>query len=142
MRNDERAALMAERYAAGLSLAAVAAEFGIKRQSVHRILTRRNVPMRQATLQPSVEWGGRIYSLRSHGYFAATTGKRSYLHRDMWEAQYGPIPPGHDVHHKDEDKANNTLDNLDLHTQAEHGRRHGFGGNQNTGSLGRRPVKW
>lgn len=141
-RKDEQAQAMAALYASGKSIAQVAAAFGVTRQSAHKMLARRNTSMRHAEPQPSIIWRGQKYTLRENGYFAATTGTRSYLHRDMWEAEHGPIPPGHDVHHKDEDKTNNVLSNFALHTQSEHGRRHGFGGNQHTGSLGRRPVKW
>jgi len=87
-------------------------------------------------------WRGVVYTLRENGYFARTTGDRSYLHRDVWEACNGAIPAGHDVHHIDENKKNNDPSNLDLHTRSAHGSRHGFGGNQHTGSLGRRPVRW
>lgn len=141
-RNDEKANALAARYAVGLSLAAVALEFGITRQSVYRMLARRGVPLRTLDPQPQVEWRGEVYTLRANGYFAKTTCSRTYLHRDVYEDAHGPIPDGHDVHHIDEDKRNNAPENLALHSRSEHGRRHGFGGNQHTGSLGRRPVKW
>ena len=32
----------------------------------------------------------------------------------MWEQAYGPIPEGMDVHHRDENKLNNVLDNFEL----------------------------
>jgi hypothetical protein len=133
---------MAARYADGLSLAQVAVEFGVTRQSAYKMLARRNVPLRRPSPQPAVVWRGAKYTLRSNGYFAATLDARRYLHRDVWEFHFGPIPKGFDVHHIDEDKTNNDPSNLALHDRAEHGRRHGFGGNQYTGSLGRRPVKW
>ncbi|WP_424926113.1 HNH endonuclease [Agrobacterium pusense] len=142
LRNDSRAQTMAALYSSGKSLSQVAAIFGVTRQSVHKMLARRQIVMRRSDPRPSLMWRGVKYTLRDHGYFASTVGNRSYLHRDMWEAEYGPIPPGYDVHHIDEDKTNNALSNFELHSQSEHGRRHGFGGNQYTGSLGRRPVKW
>jgi hypothetical protein len=60
----------------------------------------------------------------------------------VWEHHNGPIPAGFEVHHKDENKANNDISNLDLMTAVDHAARHGFGGNQYVPSLGRRPVKW
>ena len=133
---------MATAYEQGLSLAQVAALFSVTRQSAFNMLRRRGVPLRSAPTKPSVLWQGAKYSLRSNGYYARTLGRRTYLHRDVWEAENGSIPSGCDVHHLDEDKTNNAPDNLALHDKSEHGRRHGFGGNQHTGSLGRRPVKW
>lgn len=133
---------MAELYRQGYSLAEVANLLGITRQSVFKILKLRGVQLRKLPSKPFVIWKSKKYTLRSNGYFALTTGERTYLHRDMWEDAFGAIPAGHDVHHKDEDKLNNRIENFALHTQSEHGRRHGFGGNQHTGSLGGRPVKW
>jgi hypothetical protein len=42
----------------------------------------------------------------------------------MWEDAYGPIPKGHDIHHKDENWDNNTLDNFECLTKTEHRRQH------------------
>ena len=41
-------------------------------------------------------------------------------HRWVWEMSHGLIPDGYDVHHKDGDRHNNDLDNLELLTKAEH----------------------
>ena len=141
-RNNEKAAALFERYLAGVSLAMVAGEFGMSRQAVYKMLALRGCDLRSPVLREHLEWNGETYSLRDNGYFARTSGSRSYLHRDVYEKEFGPIPEGYDVHHVDEDKRNNSPDNLAIHTQAEHSSRHGFGGNQHTGSLGRRPVKW
>lgn len=48
----------------------------------------------------------------------------SYLHRDVWIFHRGPIPDGCQVHHKDEDPANNHIDNLECVTPKEHSARH------------------
>ena len=42
--------------------------------------------------------------------------KGKYVHRLVWESFNGPIPEGLEVNHKDEDKSNNALDNLELVT--------------------------
>ena len=42
-----------------------------------------------------------------------------YVHRLVWEACVGPIPAKMTVNHKDLDKSNNRLDNLELMTLAE-----------------------
>lgn len=45
-------------------------------------------------------------------------------HRVVWEEAHGPIPSGMQVHHKDHDRFNNRLDNLEVLTTEEHGLRH------------------
>lgn len=49
------------------------------------------------------------------------------LHKIVWEAANGPVPPGHEIHHLDHDKSNWRLENLmamdrkthqELHRQA------------------------
>ncbi len=46
--------------------------------------------------------------------------KRSFrIHRMVWECWRGPVPPGMVVNHKDFDKLNPTLPNLELMTQSE-----------------------
>ena len=41
------------------------------------------------------------------------------VHLIIWEAKYGPIPPGHALAFRDGDKTNITLDNLELVTRAD-----------------------
>ena len=40
------------------------------------------------------------------GYYLNSTIEKR-MHRYVWEFYNGPIPKGYDIHHKDEDKANN-----------------------------------
>lgn len=47
------------------------------------------------------------------------------LHQEVWKSVHGPIPPGHHIHHKDEDFDHNTIDNLECLTPEEHNRLHG-----------------
>lgn len=49
---------------------------------------------------------------------------RGWLHRDIWAHYHGPIPDGHDVHHRDGDPENNARDNLECLPADEHQRRH------------------
>lgn len=78
---------------------------------------------------------GAIFSLKSrkflgikqqpNGYLMATlttdegVSTTIYLHRFVYEAFNGPIPKGLVINHKDEDKLNNSLDNLEAITQKE-----------------------
>lgn len=57
---------------------------------------------------------------RPDGYLQVQIdGKWRYLHRVVYEAFCGSIPPRRQVRHLDGDKANNTLSNLALGTQSE-----------------------
>lgn len=40
--------------------------------------------------------------------------------RHVWESAHGPIPPGMGIHHKDENKLNDKLNNLELVNKAMH----------------------
>lgn len=124
-RRDERARAMYARYEAGLSLAEVADEFGVTRQSVYGMFAGRGWEMRKrpAPLE-SIEFNGRKYTLRNTGYYGATSGDRGLMHRHVWERHNGPIPDGFDVHHIDHDRSNNDPENLVCLAKDEHTRLH------------------
>jgi hypothetical protein len=116
---------MYDRYCQGLSLEAVGAEFRVSRQTVYTRFKRRGLDMRpRPAARQTVEWSGQTYSLRDVGYYAKTSGDRSYLHRDVWKHHYGDIPDGCDIHHVDHDKMNNDIANLAMLDKAEHTRLH------------------
>lgn len=58
---------------------------------------------------------------------------RKFLHRAVWEDANGPIPEGFHVHHKDGNRENNALENLDMVEGSKHLSEHHKG-------HGRRPV--
>jgi len=47
------------------------------------------------------------------------------LHEEIWKAEHGPIPPGHNIHHVDHDPLNNDGANLTAMTKAVHHSHHG-----------------
>jgi hypothetical protein len=67
-------------------------------------------------IQPKLNKSGYIYI---HPYYSNT--KRTYirLHRWMWETFVGEIPKGQEIHHKDHNKLNNSLINLECVTRSE-----------------------
>lgn len=46
------------------------------------------------------------------------------LHRFLWQFYNGKIPEGYDIHHKDFDKENNVISNLELVTKDDHKKIH------------------
>lgn len=46
------------------------------------------------------------------------------IHRAIYEAYYGEIPKGYIIHHKDGNKLNNSIENLECLTRAEHASLH------------------
>lgn len=58
----------------------------------------------------------------SQGKYVA--GQSVSMHRYVWEFHNGEIPDGYQIHHKDHNRANNTLSNLELVETVEHCRYH------------------
>jgi hypothetical protein len=59
------------------------------------------------------------------GYPCITVaGKEIKLHVFIWEQAHGEKPDGYEVHHKDRNKGNYDLSNLELLTNSDHGRVH------------------
>ena len=48
----------------------------------------------------------------------------AFEHTLVWMTAYGLVPEGHIIHHRDGNRTNNQLDNLELLTRAEHNRKH------------------
>ena len=46
------------------------------------------------------------------------------LHQEIWKAAHGPIPPGHQIHHRDHNPFNNDLANLVCLSREEHTAHH------------------
>ena len=70
--------------------------------------------------------------LTPQGYYrihSRTDGNRDkYLHRMIWEDFYGTgVPEGFVIHHKDGDKTNNCILNLQLMRKSEHDKLHNVG---------------
>ena len=67
-----------------------------------------------------------LRNITKYGYRRITlrTRKRRFEHVLVWEAHHGPVPAGFEVHHKNENKLDNRIENLQLVTRLEHKRIH------------------
>src|SRR5262245_7395366 len=71
-----------------------------------------------------------VFNGRTYTRFGRYFRKRlTFLHREVWEHYRGPIPPGHHIHHRDGNGANNQIENLEpieaLKHLSDHKRGHG-----------------
>lgn len=126
-RNNVLAEQMFARYQQGLSLADIAAEVGRSRQSVYEMFKRRSWSLRSPTLQVALTYDGQKYTLDADGYYRRTSGSkghREWLHHAVWKNAYGPIPDGYDIHHRNHNKTDNSIDNLECLSPNEHAKRH------------------
>lgn len=65
-------------------------------------------------------------------------GKNVLLHRYIWEKHYGTIPEGFEIHHKDKNRHNYDLSNLELVELVQHHRQHAIDHGLGKGNKGKR----
>lgn len=140
-------------YESGMSIKECSDTFGISRQAMHKILIRRGCNFRSRMhitsrgyeslsnkKKPSFErlfrkyqiFDGLKFTLRNNGYYAKTTGDRVLMHRYVWEKSKYAIPDGWDIHHINNDKSDNRIENLECLPKAEHTRKYSPSNNQFT----------
>lgn len=61
--------------------------------------------------------GKRFYLYKGESYY---TAHEKRMHVYVWEHYNGAVPDGHHIHHKDENKHNNAIENLELIPGSEH----------------------
>ena len=69
-------------------------------------------------------FGKKFYEDRSTGYWISTSCPKIRAHRWVWKNVHGEIPKGYHIHHKDENKGNNDISNLELVSPKEHAKKH------------------
>lgn len=62
----------------------------------------------------------KFYLDKKTGYWITTTCPKKRLHVVVWEYFNGKVPEKFHVHHKDEDKSNNDISNLELISAHDH----------------------
>jgi len=75
-------------------------------------------------MTPTTHLSPGLYIKRGRAYVRIFTGwvKRA---RAVWVMHHGPIPKGRVIHHRDEDKLNDDLENLRCWTGSQHMGHHG-----------------
>lgn len=68
----------------------------------------------------------RFYLQSSGRYYQSgeKTDAERLLHRRVWSDVHGPIPVGHEIHHKNDDWTDSCISNLECLDAVEHQRRH------------------
>lgn len=94
------------------------------KKTLYKTNTVRSYVKDVCVLPKEITYNG--YKVYMDGKYPAIciNGKNKYLHRYVWEQTYGPIPKGMVIHHKDFNRGNWNLENLELLTRAEHMKRH------------------
>jgi hypothetical protein len=67
---------------------------------------------------------GRKFYKNPQGYWVCCSCRKPWAHRWVWMIEVGEIPKGFDIHHKDGNKDNNDISNLELITRSEHQKKH------------------
>lgn len=119
-------------YLDGLSLSQVALEIGVTRQAVFKAFKKRGFHLRGPNFRPFQIYNGLKFTLRNNGYYSLSIGDRMLMHRYVWENERSKIPVDFDIHHLDEDKANNKIDNLECLSKSEHTKKYSPHNNQYT----------
>lgn len=110
-------------YGQGYSCGEVAKMIGATRQAVWGLMKSHKVKTRLKKILPFYIYNGYKFTIsKSTGYYRCTIPKmgRVLLHRYVWETERGKILDGYDIHHIDEDKTNNIIDNLECLPKTEH----------------------
>jgi len=102
---------------------------GVDKSTVLRWLRNYNIPIRKGKEAMKYKRQLKVREKVWHisGYWRVwDQNSKSYkwLHRKIWEDNYGIIPEGYVVHHKNENSLDNNIDNLELMERKAHNKMH------------------
>ena len=106
-------------YLAGGSLNEVGARHGVDGKTVWYRLRCAGVPTR-----PRCNPWGCLYMHKGHLRTRTREGRDHLVHRGCWQAHYGAVPEGCDIHHISGDPLDNRIENLACLKHGEHTRLH------------------
>lgn len=119
-------------YLEGLSLEQVAKQIGVTRQCIYKAFKKRGFVLRGVNFRPHQFYDGKKFTLRNNGYYSLTTDERTLMHRYVWQKEIGEIPDNYDIHHLNENKSDNRIENLECLPKSEHTRKYSPHNNQYT----------
>jgi hypothetical protein len=67
-----------------------------------------------------IHFGRKFYQDKSTGYWISTDHPRIRAHQWVWINHHSIIPKEYHIHHRDENKSNNTIENLELIHKSRH----------------------
>lgn len=142
-KNNEIVASMYALYQSGKSLAQIGAIYRKTRQAVYDQFRSRDYPLRSKQLKGLQMLDGIKWTLTKGGYLrGSVNGNRMLMHRYVWEKETGTkVADGWDVHHRDGNKQNNAIDNLEYLTKSDHNKKYSPHLNQFTSPTGSRRKK-
>lgn len=121
-----------EYYKSGKSLSQVAEIIGVTRQCVYDAFKSRGYILREKKYRDYQIYDNIKFTLRNSGYYSSSTGNRYLMHRYVWTIEKGNIPEGYDIHHKNCDRSDNRIQNLECLPKSEHTRLYSPHNNQYT----------
>ena len=113
---------VAERYEAGESTRELGQAYGVSHGTIWNCLRAADVKMRPSNRRLGQHKRGGPLHFVGKGYLSTCDrdGEGCLIHRGCWEAYHGPIPVGHIVHHENEVRVDNRIENLACMTHGEH----------------------
>lgn len=71
-------------------------------------------------MKHQIHFGKKFYQDKQKGYWISTTSPRIRAHVWVWINHNPSIPNDYHIHHKDKDKSNNCIENLELIHKSKH----------------------